>query len=495
MHRKRNLLSKNPEIGLLLLFFFAGSVTTRAMEPTCRDVSYGSHERNTLDFWQADGEEPRPLVVFIHGGGWTSGDKTRGRMPYDWKKFLEKGISYAAINYRYSTQAPLPAPVHDAARAIQYLRSRADEWNIDKERIALTGTSAGACSSMWILFHDDLADPQADDLVLRESTRVTAAAVTKGQTSIDPKVIEPWAGPNILAHRMICLAVGEGSMADVMENYEKHGSVFAEFSPYTHVDKNDPPLYMSYGSDMTLPSKDSNHGIHHGVLGVKLKEKSDETGHECHLDLKGFPASEEYSSSSEFLMDKLLAPKVQRVLCLGDSITRDNQWVSRVGEHPAFETVNAGQGGRKTSAGKKILAARLETEEHLDRLILFLGVNDLPARVKLPNDEKVASCVKNMGETIDLALTAFNPGDILLLAPCGINAKTMSETYRKKGFHIAQPMLEQLEKEYADLAQEKGVQFLSLLNVVGKENYRDGLHPNAAGQIEIADAILNFLAP
>ncbi len=79
----------------------------------------------------------------------------------------------------------------------------ASEWNIDKDRIALTGGSAGACTSMWILLHDDLADPKATDPVLRESTRVTAAAAHAGQTSIDPKVIEPWLGPNVLKHRMI----------------------------------------------------------------------------------------------------------------------------------------------------------------------------------------------------------------------------------------------------------------------------------------------------
>src|SRR5207248_9871746 len=117
--------------------------------------------------------------------------------------WLEKGISYAAVNYRLTGQAPLPAPVHDAARAIQFLRSKAAEWNIDETHIALTGGSAGACTSMWILLHDDLADPDAKDAVLGESTRVCAAAVNAGQTSIDPPVIEEWLGPNVLKHNMI----------------------------------------------------------------------------------------------------------------------------------------------------------------------------------------------------------------------------------------------------------------------------------------------------
>lgn len=183
----------------------------------------------------------------------------------------------------------------------------------------------------------------------------------------------------------------------------------------------------------------------------------------------------------------------QRILCIGDSITFEDQWVKDVGNHPSFETVDAGRNGRKTKEGRETLASYLEKGERFDRLILFLGVNDLPTRVELPNDEKVAGCVRNMEETIDLALTVFERDHILLLAPCGINPDLMNEFIRKKGYHVVQPMLEQLEKDYEALAQKKGIQFLSLLHVVSKENYWDGLHPSKAGQPQIAKAILDFL--
>lgn len=273
--------------------------------PTQADVSYGPDARNVLDFWKAAGETPRPLLVYIHGGGWTGGDKKRDTSAY--QPFLDKGISCAAINYRLSGEHPLPAPVHDAARAIQFLRSKAPEWNIDTKHIALTGGSAGACTSMWLLLHDDLADPKSADPVLRESTRVCAAAVVAGQTSIDPKVIEGWLGPNVLKHRMINMAVGEATMEGALQNYDKHRALYVEFSPYNHVDKQDPPLLMTYGADMTLPSKDAGHGIHHPVYGVKLKEKSDSVGHECHLLIPGTSKSDKYRSADEFLIDKLLA--------------------------------------------------------------------------------------------------------------------------------------------------------------------------------------------
>ncbi len=291
------------------LILFAGPLfaadEAKQLPPTSADVSYGPHPRNVLDFWKAEGAGPRPLLVYIHGGGWTGGDKKQDTAHY--LPFLEKGISCAAINYRLTGEAPLPAPVHDAARAIQFLRTKAAEWNIDTKHIALTGGSAGACTSMWLLLHDDLADPEASDPVLRESTRVCAAAVSAGQTSIDPKVIEGWLGPNVLKHRMINMAVGEPTIEGALQNYEKHKALYVEFSPYNHVDGKDPPLFMTYPADMTLPSKDAGHGIHHPVYGVKLKEKSDSVGHECHLLIPGVSKSDKFKNANEFLIAKLLA--------------------------------------------------------------------------------------------------------------------------------------------------------------------------------------------
>jgi arylformamidase len=277
----------------------------KQIPPTQAEVAYGPHTRNVLDFWQAEGQGPRPLLVYIHGGGWVGGDKKQDTSNY--QSFLDRGISCAAVNYRLTGEAPLPAPVHDAARAIQFLRTKAADWNIDTEHIALTGGSAGACTSMWILLHDDLADPQSADPVLKESTRVCAAAVSAGQTSIDPKVIEGWLGPNVLKHRMINMAVGEPTIEGALANYDKHRELYAEFSPYNFVSADDPPLLMTYGGDMTLPSKDAGHGIHHPLFGVKLKEKSDKVGHECHLLIPGVSVSKEFAGANEFLMAKLMA--------------------------------------------------------------------------------------------------------------------------------------------------------------------------------------------
>ena len=93
------------------------------------------------------------------------------------KDCLDSGISVAAINYRYSTQAIAPAPFQDGARAVQFLRSKAKDWNLDPQRFAATGGSAGAGISLWLGFHNDLADPKSEDPVLRQSTRLACMVV------------------------------------------------------------------------------------------------------------------------------------------------------------------------------------------------------------------------------------------------------------------------------------------------------------------------------
>src|SRR4029453_9586559 len=111
----------------------------------------------------------------------------------------KEGISVVSINYRYASQAaadgvnpPVKAPLHDAARALQFVRSKAAEWNIDKQRIGATGGSAGACSSLWLAFHPDLAVKGGSDPIARESTRLWCAAVVGAQTSLDPAQLKEW---------------------------------------------------------------------------------------------------------------------------------------------------------------------------------------------------------------------------------------------------------------------------------------------------------------
>ena len=64
---------------------------------------------------------------------------------------------------------------------------------------------------------------------------------------------------------------------------------------------------MTCSAETDLPSRDAGHGIHHPVYGMKLKEKSDRVGHECHLVIPGVSKSERYADANDFLIAKLLA--------------------------------------------------------------------------------------------------------------------------------------------------------------------------------------------
>ena len=130
--------------------------------PTFSKVPYSNRHRNQLDFWQAKSTTPTPVVICIHGGGWNGGSKEQVGQFVHPKILLDAGISVASINYRLikhctELKPPVQGPLTDAARAVQFIRSKAKDWNIDPNRIGLTGGSAGACTSLWIAYHPDLA--------------------------------------------------------------------------------------------------------------------------------------------------------------------------------------------------------------------------------------------------------------------------------------------------------------------------------------------------
>ena len=275
-----------------------------AQPATFGSVAYGKHPRQVMDFYQAKSDTPTPLVLNIHGGGWTGGSKDNVNV----KPYLDAGISVASINYRYTSNAvkdgvvpPVKAPLEDAARALQFIRSKATEWNIDKKRIGATGGSAGACSSLWLAFHDDMADPKSSDPIARESTRLYCAAVNGAQVSLDPKELKEWL-PNYTygAH-----AFGLKNLKEVEDQREKLLPWIKEYSPIEHATKDDPPIGLFYGGD-----KDAKVGGIHGdpthspVMGMKLAEKLKSLGVDVVLSYTGHPDSK-YANAQAYLIDRL----------------------------------------------------------------------------------------------------------------------------------------------------------------------------------------------
>ncbi len=287
--------------------------------PTVADFVYGTEsDRQRFDFWQAKSDSPTPLVLLIHGGGWKNGDKTSyGKNVIE--KYLQEGISVAAINYRFINQAmeqgvepPVKAPLLDAARALQTIRAHAVEWNLDPAKIGATGSSAGACTSLWLALHGDLADSASGDPVARQSTRLACVAVVGAQTSLDPKQLREWISNSIYGgHAFGFAAQGrsrEEEFALLLENREKVLPWIREYSPIELISKDDPPVFLEYPqqkSQPTLGGKEPD-PTHSAIYGIQLQKACQAAEVPCDLVYPGSKDSQ-FSNSHEFLIHHLKA--------------------------------------------------------------------------------------------------------------------------------------------------------------------------------------------
>ena len=303
----------NPITLLLIVVNFTYAQTSNIQPtPTHADVAYGSDPRNILDLWLVPSKKPTPLLIYIHGGGFRGGDKSKINSALI-KNMMKEGISVASINYRLTEQGLLakgknmyPAPMHDGARAIQFLRYNASKYNLDKAKFAASGGSAGGCMLMWLGFHPDLAQADHEDPILRESSRLQALAPSGGQTSVHGPTLLKWFGVNSLN-----LSKKEGtiqSSSEMKQPSDKQLALGLDASPITHLTPDDPPIYLFYNSPNDPVNEETIWGtwIHHPMLGIKLKEAMEDIpGMECYLEYKGGPPVTEYASQQDFIIQKL----------------------------------------------------------------------------------------------------------------------------------------------------------------------------------------------
>jgi acetyl esterase/lipase len=277
-------------------------------EPEFPEEKYGPHQRNVFDLWQAKSKEPTPLVVYFHDGGFRDGDKSFINAAL-LARLLDNGVSVAAVNYRLSSTDPYPAQMLDCARAVQFIRAHADKYNIDPKRIAATGRSAGAGIAQWLAFHDDMADPESEDPVARQSTRLSCVVVDAAQTSYDPRFIKQLFN-TVYVYDALIPFFGMESAEDVED--EKYYPLFEDASPINHASEGDPPVLLFY-SQKNLPldpnSVPTQH-IYHPRFGFALKEKLDQLGVECVVKLGEDYRGEQARVGSvddfvKFLLDKL----------------------------------------------------------------------------------------------------------------------------------------------------------------------------------------------
>jgi acetyl esterase/lipase len=273
------------------------------LPPTHRDIKYGSHPKELINFWQFDSDKPVGILLQIHGGGWMGGKKDEVLRPHQ----LKQGYHVASISYPLVNEGALqPAMLDSALRAVQFLRFNAKEWNIDTNRIVATGGSAGGCSSLLIALHDDIADPKNPDPIKRYSSRIAGAQVAGAQTTMNPFVIKERIGENTFGNPMPYKPFGAETAEGMMKDWGKYKELALKCSPVTHLTKDDPPLHLFYNVNREFPTTSGSNGIHSPIFGEIMLEACQKVGVECHLQYWEKDRPQPTVSRHDFLKKLLL---------------------------------------------------------------------------------------------------------------------------------------------------------------------------------------------
>lgn len=253
------------------------------------NVSYGPEAFQTLSLWKPAGAGPFPIALYMHGGAFVGGD--RARIPRQLlHTLLDAGFAVASVEYGLRENARFPGAMMDSARALQFLRSRAAGLDLDRSKVVVTGNSAGAGIALWIAFHPDLANPADKDPVLRESTRVTAAAVLNAQTTYTPSEITRIFGARRYPGFLRTLF---GVSREDLASPERQKD-FDKASPLAFYTADDPPVYMVYSKEAPVDPQRPKSFIHNSRFADPLKALSKSFGSDVEVEVvsgEGLPAA------------------------------------------------------------------------------------------------------------------------------------------------------------------------------------------------------------
>lgn len=263
--------------------------------PNYVNLSYGTDERQVFDLYPSPSSQLQPVVIFLHGGGFLFGDKSvlPGRLQLLIDQCHPVGIAVISANYRFIDKHPFPAPMNDGTRLIQTIRHSAAKWNLDPERIAIAGGSAGANISLWNAAKGDQAKPDAEDPIERESSAVSAVIQFDGQISKAPDFYHQiHQQHDMQTHLLQFFGVQSRDELELPAIQKR----IQESHTIDMVNENMPPVMTIYNSEFTsvpLPPETSNNiVVHHPIHGYLLKEKMDLLGRSCIFRHPGDPMRE-----------------------------------------------------------------------------------------------------------------------------------------------------------------------------------------------------------
>ena len=276
---------------LALALTFLSFFTPQAFAKEFLDQSYGPHPRQIFDLWtplQKTKKTLTPLVIYIHGGGWQAGSKNELRKnPKLIDLALKKGIAIASLEYRFLKHAPLQTIMkEDIGGFVQYIRSRASGFSLNKDLIFAYGVSAGGSASLWLATHDDLAIPDSPNPLKRESTRVSGAGHLNAQVSYDFMVWYEFFGKEATDRFMGAQVYSRYHLHSTQDLFTAEGvQIRKDLDSYGNLSPDDPPLLL-WNSLPDQSEPDYNHFVHSPDHTRILSKRAKEVGIRTQIEIK-----------------------------------------------------------------------------------------------------------------------------------------------------------------------------------------------------------------
>ncbi|AZG46587.1 alpha/beta hydrolase [Gordonia insulae] len=230
-----------------------------------RDLVYARREAGDLhlDLVTPGAPVPAPVIVFLHGGGWFTSDRTL--CPDLVRHFCERGFAMASIDYRLSGQAHFPAQLHDVRAAIRHLRDGASDLGLDPTRIGVWGASAGGhLAALTGLF--SAVDQLPGEGPTTGDAGVQAVAESYGPATLVPGEIEPGLplpGVTSPAESPEGRLIG-GDPADLPD-------AARAASPLHHVTAGAPPFQISHGTGDLLVAADHSRRLYDALADAGVE--------------------------------------------------------------------------------------------------------------------------------------------------------------------------------------------------------------------------------
>ena len=202
-----------------------------------------------LDAYMPDGPGPFPAVIWVHGGGFVTGDKQPAPTSL-LDPLVQAGFAWFSVNYRLSPSYTFPAHTDDVESAVEYLKTRAKEFKINPNRLVLTGASAGGHLVSFVGARHRKGNDVAAVIPFFGEHDLVDRVHTKRPCMIDGKVVlDP--GP-------MCLSSGLAQFLGITAASPNADEVVRKASPATYVRKNMPPYLLIHGSkDFNVPIEQS----------------------------------------------------------------------------------------------------------------------------------------------------------------------------------------------------------------------------------------------